>query len=448
MTQRIGFIAMSGVRADNPELMKVGLTFPGVLERGEVIASLPSLSLLTLAAMTPAEFEIEYHEVRDLSECDLDPSRFDLVAISTLSAQALEAYAIAEGFRAHGVPAVLGGLHVTCCPDEAQQHATGVVVGEGELSWPRLIADFRRGRLQPRYQPSPGEEFDLADAPIPRFDLLDIRKYNRLTVQTSRGCPHACEFCASSIKLTSRYMLKPVERIMAEIRAIKRLWRKPFIEFADDNSFVNRAHSFELMAALKDEGIQWFTEADISIANDEMLLAAMRESGCRQLLIGLESPSPVSLRGLETRSDWKLKQVDHYEAAVHRIQSHGITVNACFILGLDGDGPDVFDNVYEFVARTNPWDVQITVLTPFPGTPLYDRLLAEDRIIEPGAWNKCTLFDVNFLPRHMTPEALQWGLVDLAARIYDPDFTRARRERFFDGRRRNGAPPRMPSLSG
>lgn len=121
-------------------------------------------------------------------------------------------------------------------------------------------------------------------------------------------------------------------------------------------------------------------------------------------------------------------------------------MNACFILGLDTDGEEVFDNVHDFVQRTNPFDVQITVLTPFPGTPLYQRLLVASRIIQPGAWNTCTLFDVNFLPARMSPERLQWGLVKLAARLYHPDAVRARRERFFaelDRRRIRSAMPRL-----
>lgn len=447
MTTRIGFIAMSGVRADNPELAKVGLTFPGVLERGRVIASLPSLSLLTLAGLTPRDFEVEYHEVRDLAEGHGLPDRFQLVAISTLSAQAFLAYEIARRFRDQGVPVVMGGLHVTACPDEALEHCTSVVIGEGEPLWPRVIEDFRRGRLQPRYEAAAGEEFDLAEAPMPRFDLLDIEKYNRLTVQTCRGCPHDCEFCASSIMLTRRYKRKPVAKIIQEIRAIKRLWADPFIEFADDNSFVHRGHAHELMLALRDERVHWFTEADVSIADDPELLSLMRQSGCRQVLIGLESPASDALDGIERRANWKLKQFDRYEAAVKTIQSHGITVNACFILGLDNDDEGVFDRVHDFVLRTAPYDVQITVLTPFPGTPLHDRLAKAKRLIEPGNWNKCTLFDVNFVPARLPPDRLQWGLVELAAKLYHPDSVRARRMRFFeqlDRRALRSAMPRPP----
>jgi radical SAM superfamily enzyme YgiQ (UPF0313 family) len=308
-------------------------------------------------------------------------------------------------------------------------------VGEGEPVWPRLIRDLRAapgGRaLKPRYARTADEEFGLADAPMPRFDLLDIDKYNRLTVQTSRGCPHRCDFCASSILLTGRYKLKPVANVIAEIRRIKGLWRRPFIEFADDNSFVHKSHYKNLLRALKAERVRWFTETDISIARDPELLDLMRESGCREVLIGLESPTRSGLDGVELRRNWKLRQLHDYESSVHAIQSRGIAVNGCFILGLDGDTEDVFDSIHEFADRTNLFDVQLTVQTPFPGTPLLDRLRRQGRILHDGEWQRCTLFDVNYVPTNMTPQRLQEGLLELAYRVYDPSFVASRRERFF-----------------
>ncbi|MFO0837315.1 MAG: radical SAM protein [Phycisphaerae bacterium] len=428
---RIGMIAMSGVRACSEELNRIGLSLPGVVERGRIVASMPSLSLLTLAALTPPEFEIEYREIEDLRTQPALPEGYDLVAIATFSAQACDAYAVADHYRARGVATVMGGLHVTAQPDEALQHCSAIVVGEAEALWPKLLADFRSGRLQRVYRAPPGDEFDLANAPIPRYELLDIGRYNRLTVQTSRGCPYVCDFCASSILLTSRYKVKPVETVMAEIRRIKELWPQPFIEFADDNSFANKAHYRRLLEALRHEGIRWFTECDISIARDPELIDLMREAGCRQVLIGLESPTSRGLDGVETRGNWKLRQFPHYLQDVREIQSHGVTVNGCFVLGLDGDDESVFDSVYEFAEKAGLFEIQITVLTPFPGTPLYDRLLHEGRLITPGAWSKCTLFDVNFVPRGMSPERLQQGLVDLARRLYDPEFVRRRRETYF-----------------
>jgi radical SAM superfamily enzyme YgiQ (UPF0313 family) len=429
----IALIAMSGVRAANPELNAVGLTMPGFVERSKVIASLPSLSLLTLAGMTPDRIEVSYHDVADLRQLDELP-QCDVAAIASFSAQIKDAYELSDRYRTLGVRTVLGGLHVTARPDEAAQHADAIVIGEGEIGWPVLLADLEAGRLKKRYA-TDGRSFSLTDAPMPRFDLLDMDRYNRITVQTQRGCPWRCEFCAASIRLTPLYKMKPVDKVIAEIREIKRLWPKPFIEFADDNSFVHRRHSKELLRAVAAEGIRWFTESDVSIADDPELLALMREAGCAEVLIGLESPRAGGLKGVELRRNWKHGRVGHYLEAIERIQSHGIAVNGCFVLGLDGDGSDIFDAVYDFVRASGQFDVQITVLTPFPGTPMYDRLLADGRLLEPDAWERCTMFDVNFRPAQMSPVELQHNLVELGRRLYTDDERVRRRSAFHEHRR-------------
>ena len=429
----IAFIAISGVRASNEELTRVGLTLPGFIERSEVVASLPSLALLTLAGMTPDAFEISYHEVPDVRALATLPP-CDVAAISSYTAQIKDAYVLADRFRAEGVRVVLGGLHVNAVPDEALAHADAIVVGEGEIGWPDLLRDLRSGHLRRVYAPG-GREFDLADAPMPRFDLLEMERYNRITVQTQRGCPWRCEFCAASIRLTPRYKLKPVAKVLAEVREIGRIWPHPFIEFADDNSFVNRAHSKALMRALIPERIHWFTESDVAIADDPELLGLMREAGCREILIGLESPDLAGIDGVEQRRNWKHSRFGGYLEAVRRIQGHGIAVNGCFVLGLDGSGPDVFDAVEAFVAESGQFDVQITVMTAFPGTPLYERLRSEGRLIVEGAWERCTMFDVNIRPMRMTADELQRGLVSLAQRLYTDDERSARRGRFFAQRR-------------
>jgi radical SAM superfamily enzyme YgiQ (UPF0313 family) len=276
---------------------------------------------------------------------------------------------------------------------------------------------------------------------VPRYELLDVARYNRLTVQTARGCPHRCDFCASSILLTPKYRTKPVENVIAEVRRIKEQWPQPFIELADDNSFVLRSHAKELLRALARERVKWFTEADISIAEDGELLDLMRESGCRQVLVGLESPMAAGLDGLELRRNWKRRKLPDHEAAIRQVQAHGITVNGCFILGLDGQDESVFDRVFDFVERTGLFEVQVTIATPFPGTPFHARLRHEGRLLDDGNWSRCTLFDVCFVPSHMSPERLQDGLVELSRRLYDPAFVRARRQRFFrELRRRRVAP--------
>jgi radical SAM superfamily enzyme YgiQ (UPF0313 family) len=428
--KRIGLIAMSGVRAHNEELTKLGLTLPGFVDRNRIIASLPSLGLLTLAGLTPRKFEVEYHEIADLRRETELPAHFDLVAISTFTAQLKEAWRVADLYRSKNIPVVMGGIPVSSLPAETKEHCASVVVGEGEALWPEVMDDFERGRLKPFYVQTPKGGFDLREGPMPRFDLLDPDRYNRITVQTSRGCPHRCDFCASSILLTPRYKLKPVEKVIAEIHEIKKIWSRPFIEFADDNSFVHRNHYKQLLRELVKEKLRWFTEADVRVAEDDELLGLMRDSGCQQVLIGLESPRKASLDGIELHNNWKMGRRDSYMAAIQKIQSHGITVNGCFILGLDGDTPEVFDDVLNFVRESGLYEVQVTFLTAFPGTPLYHRLKQEGRIIRDRAWELCTLFDINITPKNMSVEQLQNGFLHLVKRLYSNEETNDRRRKF------------------
>lgn len=425
---RIGLIAMSGVRVCDDELRRLGMTLPGFVERSRTIASLPSLGLLTLAGMTPKHHDITYMEV-DHPDADQRWPAFDLVAISTFTAQARDSYRVADRYRAAGAWVVIGGLHVTAMPDEAAEHADAVIVGEGELCWPLVLRDAEAGRLQPLYRSQPGE-FDLAEAPMPAFELLDLDRYNRLTVQTTRGCPWRCAFCASSILLTNRYKHKPIDKVLSEVDRIRELWPRPFIEFADDNSFVNKAYWKRLLPELARRRVRWFTETDVSVGDDDELLAMLRDAGCVELLIGLESPVSEGLAGLEMRSDWKRRRLPGYERAVRRIQSHGIRVNGCFILGLDGQGPGIFDAVFDCARRLELYDVQISLQTPFPGTPLYASLRKAGRLLEDRPWRRCTLFDLVYEPTPMTREELVTGFRNLARRLYSDEMTRWRRENF------------------
>ena len=236
--------------------------------------------------------------------------------------------------------------------------------------------------------------------------------------------------------LSQRYRKRPVEHVIRDIRAISRLRPHPFIEFADDNTFVDKEWGKELCRQLIPLRLKWFTETDISIAHDPELLDLMRRAGCRQVLVGLESPGPAALNGVEMRSNAKAKWAADYADSIREIQSHGVTVNGCFILGLDGHTPDIFEEVLAFARETPLFEVQITVLTAFPGTPLYTRLLREGRILKPGRWELCTLFDVNYQPRGMTPQQLRDGLYHLAGELYSEECTSERRRPFFEARRR------------
>ena len=400
---KICMIAMSGVRCCDAELLKKGLTLPGFVERSRTIASLPSLGLITLAGMTPREHEVSYFEIQDVAQAELPSTDYELVAISSFSAQ----------------------------------------IGEGESVWAAVLRDAEQGMLKSRYH-ALGTEFDLSRAPLPAFQLLEIERYNRLIVQTSRGCPLRCEFCAASILLTRRYKQKTIESVLAEIDFICELWPRPFLEFADDNAFVNRSWWKAFLPELKKRRVKWFAETDLAVHEDLDLLAMMRESGCAQVLIGFESPVSLGLAGLEMRSDWKYKRRSQYVESIRRIQSSGIRVNGCFILGLDGQTPEIFDAVFEFAEQTELFDVQITYQTPFPNTPLYARLAREGRLLYPQAWERCTLFDLNYRPTPMTQSELVHGFHSLTERLYSAEMTAWRKDRFAkayrQARSRRGRP--------
>lgn len=474
---RIGLLAMSGLRAHDPQLLELGLTLPGVVERGIVVTSMPCLGLLWLASVTPPHHHIQYFEAEHARVLPDELFDCDLVAISALTAQAFEAYDASRQLRSRGIMTAIGGLHATVCPDEALRHFDLVFVGEGEITWPLALAelekeferepptilmeskgathssraldeDFKKGTpgnqngnqknhanqkvpptMRRLWRADEAEPVDLNRLPPPRYDLLKGGRWNRFPVQASRGCPWRCDFCASSIMLERPYRKRLVEHIILDIHAVKATQgkRRPFIELADDNTFVDKAWGRELCEALIPENVKWFTETDITVADDGTLLRLLRKSRCRQLLIGLESPSADDLAGIELKTDFKKRSAVNYVDRIRRIQDAGVTVNGCFVLGLDHHGPEIFQQVYDFAMSIPLFEVQVTVMTPFPGTPLYDRLLNEDRILEPGRWDLCTLFDVNYRPRNMTVEQLRKGFYWLVENLYSPAAIDARR---------------------
>ena len=438
---KIALIAMSGVRVKTAELAALGVTLPGFVRRGEVIASLPSLGLLNVAGLTPPYHEVTYHEIAHLPEPGALPDA-DLVAISSFTAQIEESYRIAGRYRSQGIPVVMGGLHASMMPHEALEYADAVVTGGAEEAWPRLLEDLGAGRLGRIYQGARDGVFEQGRYVRPRFDLLAGRPYNRVTVQTSRGCPRRCDFCAASLRITSRFNQKPVDQVLAEIREARRHVEQPFFEFADDNTFLDKAWSKQLLRRLAGEGIRYFTETDASVADDPELCDLLADSGCRQLLIGFESPNGEDLHGIDP-AGWKMRQAGRLGRVVDTLQSRGISVNGCFILGLDNHTPDVFPSTLDFVRSSGLAEVQYTVLTPFPGTPLFERMRREGRLLADRFWDRCTLFDVNYRPLRMTVEELERGLAWLMKETYSAEATSARVRGFVEQRRlgRVTAPP-------
>ena len=423
---------MSGVRVYNKKLLDLGLTLPGFVERSKVIANLPSLGLLTIASHTPANWEIVYRELDDYTESNLEEIiclKPDIIAFSSLTARINETYLLSKKFRKLGFTTVIGGLHVSALPEEGIKYADCVIQGEGEIIWEILLHDFENGKLKNLYSSIENKNFTFHfnASKVPKYELLDIAKYNRLTIQTTRGCPLNCSFCAASRTISS-YKKKPIEQIERELNKIFEVWNRPFIELADDNTFVDKAWSKELLKLFCKYKMKWFTETDISIAYDDELLELLAKSNCAQVLIGLETSEAKGLIGID-KGNWKFKQFDNYFKAIEKIQSYGISVNGCFILGFDTDTPETFNKTELFIKESNLSEVQITLLTPFPNTNLYNQLKQENRLLSENYWDKCTLFDVNFIPKNFTVAELENNFQELMRKVYSEAAVKERKSK-------------------
>jgi radical SAM superfamily enzyme YgiQ (UPF0313 family) len=430
---KVVLISMSGVRVYNQKLLELGLTLPGFVDRSKVIASLPSLGLLTLASHTPENWEVIYRELDNYTENEIEEiisQKPNVIAFSSLTARINETYLLSNKFRELGFTTIIGGLHVSALPEEGMINADCIIQGEGELIWETLLRDFEYGELKKQYSSITNHKFafDLNSSRVPKYELLDIVKYNRLTLQTTRGCPLHCSFCAASRTISS-YKKKPVDQIERELNKIFEVWNRPFIELADDNSFVDKAWSKELLKLFSKYKMKWFTETDISVAYDDEVLELLAGSNCAQVLIGLETSQAWRLKGID-RNDWKYRQFDNYQRSIEKIQSYGISVNGCFVLGFDTDTKETFMHTEQFIKDSNLSEVQITLLTPFPGTDLYRQLKQENRLLEEKYWNKCTLFDVTFRPKNFTAVELEYSFHELMYKVYAKEAVEIRKRNF------------------
>jgi radical SAM superfamily enzyme YgiQ (UPF0313 family) len=411
----VAFVPFTGLRVREREMLKLGMRLPGLKKRAEALAGLPALGLLTLAGMTPQSWTCSYHPSADTESLpeDVVATSPDLVAVSALTASVLEAYQFCGQMKQHGLLTVIGGLHATVLPDEASLYANSVCVGDGESSWLKILEDASNGQLKPIYKPE--KAFDLGQSPAPRFDLLGKKSPQRWTVQTQRGCPWACEFCGAS-RLLGPARFKPVERIAEELALIGGLDSSPWLELADDNTFAGRKDPFELLETIGESGIRYFTESDWRIGEDPKLVKALADSGCVQVLVGIESPEHI-YRGMGKKQAEAWRMLD----AVDAIQEAGVVVNGCFIAGADGESDRSLDAMASFINESNLAEVQITLQTPFPGTGLYRRLKKKRRLIENRDWSYYTLFDVVHRPDAMTTEQLEAGFVRMMETVFSSE---------------------------
>jgi radical SAM superfamily enzyme YgiQ (UPF0313 family) len=323
----------------------------------------------------------------------------DLIGLTVITGTASRAYELAAHFRRRGITVVLGGPHVTLIPEDAMPQADAVVVGYAEDSWPRLLRDFELGQLQSRYDQAP--DLDLANRPFARRELLPGHRYLTDNVfEATRGCVHNCDFCVVPAAWGRKPLQKPVADVVADIR--QHGARK--LIFVDLNLIADREHARKLFAALVPLRVQWYGLATVLLAEDRELLELAARSGCKGLLMGLESISPQNLR----QNHKGFNSPEKYVQVVERLHQHGIALQGCFVFGLDHDGPDVFLKTAEFAVQARIDLPRFAIVTPFPNTALHHRLEAEGRILTKN-WELYDGQHAVFRPAKLSVDELQQG---------------------------------------
>jgi radical SAM superfamily enzyme YgiQ (UPF0313 family) len=359
----------------------------------------PPLTFSILAALTPKEYTIEIAggTFRDI---DFD-KKYDLVGITTITPCASLAYDIADEFRRRGVTVVLGGYHATALPEEAKQHADAVVVGESEETWPELLKDFKNKKLK---------EYYLQNRPVnPKLIPHPRNIYPKGTgigIQATRGCPFRCEFCSvCHRKFGNIYRMRPIESVVEEIRSHP----NKLFTFSDNSLTINKRYTKQLFNEIKDMNKKFFAYGHIyALGKDEELLKLASEAGCIGWLIGFESVCQESIDSIGKSAN----RVSEYLTSVKKIHDYGMMIEASFVFGFDFDKSDIFMRTDEFVRKSEA-DIPFgLILTPYPGTSLFNRLDNENRILTRD-WSKYNGQYAVFKPKYMTPEELLIGTEEL-----------------------------------
>lgn len=367
------------------------------------------LAPAVLAGLTPSSVEVKFYDDRMEAIPFDEPT--DLVAMSVETFTAKRAYQIASEYRRRRVPVVMGGFHATLAPNEVSQYAESVVIGEAEKVWSQVIDDLSRSRLQRVYRDH--DRPALNGLTLDRSIFCGKRYLPIGLVEAARGCRLRCEFCAIQSYYNSTQTWRPTEEVIAEVRHIE----KPLIFFVDDNITSDSDRAKDLFGALIPLGIRWVGQASIHAAFDEELLQLIRASGCQGLLIGLETLDPDNLRSMRKTFN---RMKGGYEEALANLRRHGIRLYVTFLLGYDHDTEDAIDANLEFALKHRLFIVSFNHLTPFPGTPLYQRLELEGRLLFDRWWldPHYRYGMVPFVPKGMTPEAVERGCFEARSAFY------------------------------
>lgn len=372
-----------------------------LISRRRTKSSVAQLNLPILAAHADDRFDVRILD-ENVEEIDFGAVEADLVGISLMTSTSLRGYEIAGDFRKRGIPVVLGGMHVFFMQDEALVHADALVVGEGEYAWNDLLDDFLAGRLKKSYRAE--RLHDLKGLPRPRLDLLRPGAYSfPNVVETSRGCPNKCNYCAVTEFWGTKFRFRPVEEVIDEIRALP----TGNLLFIDDNLFGHPPRSKELFRALIPLKRRWVGQGDLRLARDPELLDLAARSGCKWLFMGFET---TSVENLKTLGKARLNRAPEYERSIAAIHGAGIKILGSFMFGLDNDGPDVFARTLDFCIENRLECANFYLLTPLPGTKLFDDMKRQGRI-EHFDWSRYDANHVVIRPGSMSKKDLLEGYI-------------------------------------
>jgi len=367
----------------------------------------PPLTLEQLYAITPEDNEVKIIDDRIGKKIDYD-GNYDLVGITASTAYINRAYEIADTFRERGKKVVLGGYHPSALPEEAKQHADSVVIGEAEYTWPKLLKDVKNNTLKPFY---------ISDRPVDQNDIPPAKRdqtggsYLHAPIQASRGCPNRCEFCSiSNMKFGAIVRKRPVENVINEIKTIPH----KYLQFHDPSLTSYSAYAKSLFREMKGLNKKFTCNGNVSaLHKDEELLKLASDAGCIRWYVGFESFSQSTINQIGKKTN----KINEYLPAIRKIHDYGMELTGHFVFGFDNDTPDMFEATLSAINDLELTSAEFHTLTPFPGTPLFDRLEKEGRIISKD-WARYTQNEVNFKPKLMSEKELSHGVNSIKKQFY------------------------------